>query len=256
MACAKLPIEKSYWEHSNNSSSSAYSGFDSKSGLRWTIGNDSKNLYLDLGTDSRAVQRTILMRGLTIYLDPSGGKHKSIYFEYPYRQGPRHDFSKISFNSFKPNRNHSFKSPTRAYWKNSNGGMVLNSAMERSAFHYSIQLDTLGYLNYKVTIPLNEIETNGFKNIKDLAVGIVVTPRPNSENGNFHAHLRGGGLERGGFGDGDGSGFGGGYGDGDGDGGYGGRRGDLHQSRGDNDKHGNFKSVNIKVWFTTNMAQS
>lgn len=246
-SCSKLPIAKSYWEKSNNISALVYSGYQKKTNIRWTIGNNKKFLYLDIETANRSVTRTIMMRGFTIYFDTTGKKKESVYFKYPYRGGFNETFMNFNRRNFnqrqRSNRSQQrkFKSPTRAYWKNGKSGMVINTAREHSDFKYSMKLDTLGYLTYKVDIPLNEIESHGYQNVKELSVGILTSARQNNQ---FHQQFsdRGGFGGRGGFRGGRG-GFGGGSG----------RSG--HRRFSGIRNHNVFSTTDVKIWFLTRLSR-
>jgi hypothetical protein len=122
--------------------------------------------------------------------------------------------------------------------------MILNSAMQHSKFSYHITMDSLGFMEYQVRIPLNRIANAGYKSLtKPISIGIVVQ-QPESGSG-FKPQFR----PEGGFADGDGGERGGdrgGYGERDG-----GRR---RPERGDRDRS-RFQPVNVNIWFLTQLAR-
>jgi hypothetical protein len=138
----------------------------------------------------------------------------------------------------------SFQSPVTAYWKHGDDDMILNSAMQHSKFSYHITMDSLGFMEYQVRIPLNRIANAGYKSLtKPISIGIVVQ-QPESGSG-FKPQFR----PEGGFADGDGGERGGdrgGYGERDG-----GRR---RPERGDRDRS-RFQPVNVNIWFLTQLAR-
>lgn len=257
-ACAKLPISKAYWEHSYNQEPSSFTGFNNKFNLRYTIANDSTNLYVYLDTDNRMVEAAIFRDGVTIYFDPTGKKGKNCYFQYPYHSGQRSDISEMMKNrdrdgssSDQHNRNRfrDFKSPTMAYWKKGTDGYTINTAMIHTPFKYEIKIDSLDYMNYRVSIPLTEIAAAGYKDLSDLSVGIQIKPNSNRSEG-----FRSGGF-RGRFGGGD---DGGGFGRRGEDGGYGGRgeggeRGGYGGRSGERTSH-SFTPANVSIWFIAKLA--
>ncbi len=238
--CSKKPIEKSYWNNSGQSLPS-YSGSDKDTGIRWTVANDSTFLFLSLETNNRQVERTVMFRGITLYLDPSGKKKKDIYLKYPYLPNPAQAFRENHSMDEGEMGTHTYHSPVTAYWKKGDDGMLLNSAMMHSDFSYHISLDSLGIMDYQVRIPLSRIANSGYHNIQKLSVGIIVN-RPE-----IRSVSRPRFRPRGGFADGDGGGGGdrGGFGDRDG-----GRR----RPPEGRDRSG-FNPVNIKIWFLTQLAR-
>lgn len=236
--CSKKPIEKSYWSE-NGQSLPSFSGTDKDTGINWTIANDSTYLFLSLNTNNREIQRMVMFRGITLYLDPSGRKKKDIYLRYPYLSDPAQAFRENRSMADGDQRHRPYHAPTTAYWKKGDDGMLLNSAMIHSEFSYNISIDSLGIMDYQVRIPLNRIEKSGYEDIKELSVGIVVD-RPEMRPGSkpqFRPH--------GGFADGDGGGERGGFGDRDG-----GRR-----QPPDGRDRSRFHPVNVNIWFLTRLAQ-
>ena len=237
--CSKKPIEKSYWSE-NGQSLPSYTGNDKKTGLEWTVANDSKYLFLSLETSNPQVERMIMFRGLTLYIDPSGKKNKDTYLRYPYMKDPRNLFREMRSQNDGESRGRSFQSPVTAYWKHGDDDMILNSAMQHSKFRYHITMDSLGFMEYQVRIPLNRIADAGYKSLTEpISIGIVVQhPESGSD---FRARFR----PEGGFADGDGDRGG------DRDGGGGRRR----PEGGDRDRSSRFQPVNVKIWFLTQLAQ-
>lgn len=240
--CAGEHVIQSYWSTTGNSLPS-YSGKDKNTGISWTVANDSRYLYLTFDTNNRQVERTVMFRGVTIYLDPTGKNKKDIYLKYPYRAERSRFIPRNSGNSFRGNNPlGNFKSPTIAYWEKGNDGMVINSAMEHTQFKYDIKLDSLGFMEYKVQIPISRFTSAVFSNINKLAVGIVAK-RPEQGSGfrsgfrargGFSGRERGEGGERGGYGDRDS-----------------GRRRPMGM-----DNRSGFQPVNVDIWFLTKLASS
>ncbi len=242
--CAKTPIEKSYWAD-QKPAGSTFSGYNSDDNLQWTVTNDSTRLYLFLATSNRNLERTIFMRGLTIYVDSSAKKHKDKYLKYPYRSmnnspfamnGEGHGrFRKDRDDSSAMKKRHAFSSPETAYWKNGNDEEILNPALKHTGFSYHIQVDSQGFMDYQVAIPLDKIAAGGYPSIKKLSVGIVLSDSPFQHRRSFQG--------RGGFG-------GGGYG---GHGGFGGRGGGRRPPVGGGER-GRFQPAKVDQWFITNLA--
>lgn len=233
--CAAKHIEKSYWSSSGHSLPT-YSGNDTDTGIRWTVANDSTYLYFSFETHNRMVERMVMFRGVTLYLDPTGKRKKDIYLKYPYRsEADRPGTDSRTMNE----PGDSFRSPATAYWMHKKDGMLINIAMERTRFNYHLRIDSLGFMDYYARIPLKRITEAGYPGINNLSVGIVVSqPEGNSGFGkNFRAHA--------GFRGGD----------------EGGERGEVGESgegdrpRGDMGERGRFQPVNINIWFVTALAR-
>lgn len=238
--CSKKPIEKSYWSE-NGQSLPSYTGNDKKTGIEWTVANDNQYLFLSLETNNRQIERMVMFRGLTLYFDPSGKKNKDTYLRYPYMRDPRELVQEMRSQNDGEGQGRSFQSPITAYWKHGDDDMILNSAMQRSKFRYHITMDSLGFMEYQVRIPLNRIADPGYKSLtKPISIGIVVQ-QPESGSG-FRPQFR----PEGGFADGGGDR--GGFGEG---GGYGGRR----RPEGENRDRSRFQPVNVNIWFLTQLAQ-
>jgi len=236
--CSKKPIEKSYWSD-NGQSLPSFSVTDKDTGINWTVANDSTYLFVSFDTNNREIQRMVMFRGITLYLDPNGKRKKDIYLRYPYLSDPAQAFRENRPMADGDQRHSPYHAPTTACWKHGDDGMLLNSAMIHSDFSYNIAIDSLGIMDYQVCIPLNRIEKSGYQMIKKLSVGIVLDRpemRPDSKP-QFRPH--------GGFADGDGGGERGGLGDRDG-----GRR-RPPEGRG----RSRFQPVNINIWFLTRLAQ-
>lgn len=241
--CSKKPIEKSYWSKSGESLPS-FTGSSKKTGIEWTVANNNKYLFLSLKTSNRQVERMVMFRGLTLYFDPTGKKKKDTYLKYPYVKDPRELFREMRSGNSEDGQRPTFQSPVTAYWKHGDDDMILNSAMQHSRFSYHITMDSLGFMDYQVRIPLHRITGTGNKNLtQPLSIGIVVQ-QPGSGS-NFRARFR----PEGGLSDGDGDGRGGdrgGYGDRDG-----GRR---RPQEGDHDRS-RFQPVKVNIWFLAKLAQ-
>lgn len=243
-SCSKKPIEKSYWSR-NGQSLPSYSGNDQKTGIEWTVANDSTYLFFTLETHNRQVEREVMFRGVTLYLDPTGKKKKDTYFEYPYIKNPFQAFRENRSENAGQRRNRTYHPPATAYWKNGDNDMLLNSAMQHSRFSYHISIDTTGFLDYQVRIPLSMIKSIGYKGLNStMSVGIVVQ-QPNMQS-NFGNGFR----SRGDFGGREGGrgGFRGG-----GRGGYG---GDRRRPEGNARNRSSFQPVKVDIWFQTHLAQS
>ncbi len=248
VACAKLPVTQSFWNQSILNKPTSYTGFDKDSGIRYTIANDSTHLFVYLDTDNRMAEGTLLRQGLIIYFDTTGKKHRDCYFQYPYHSGDRSDFRTMmrpQHGQMEPgerNRLRNFKSPTMAYWHNGSDDFTINSAMLHTPFKYSIQIDSLGFLNYRVSIPLHEISKGGYKSLNNLSIGIQLktdTGRSSRfRSGGFRGNF--GGRESGEFGER----------------GEGGRRGGYGERDGDNENRQRASPLNVEIWLSTKLAKS
>lgn len=234
--CAGKQVIHSYWSKTGNSLPS-YSGKDNSNGISWTVANDSRFLYVSFNTNNRQIERMVMFRGVTLYLDPSGKEKKNIYLRYPYRTGPNGFYRGNPQDKGERNGFAHFQSPMTAFWNKGDEGIVINRAMEHTEFKYHIKMDSLGFMNYQVRIPLHRITNTDYREINKLDVGIVINrPQSNSNyrnRGGFTGRERGEGGERGGYGDRDG-----------------GRRPPVRT--GDRSR---FQPVNVNIWFVTRLAQ-
>lgn len=60
-----------------------YPSYDEKSKISYATSNDGENLYISMQTGDEATAMKILRAGMTLYIDPSGGRDQSISVQYP-----------------------------------------------------------------------------------------------------------------------------------------------------------------------------
>jgi len=60
-----------------------YPSYDDKSKISYATSNDGENLYISMQTGDEATAMKILRAGMTLYIDPSGGRNQSVSVQYP-----------------------------------------------------------------------------------------------------------------------------------------------------------------------------
>lgn len=60
-----------------------YPLYDEKSKISYATSNDGENLYISMQTGDEATEMKILRAGMTLYIDPTGGRDQSVSVQYP-----------------------------------------------------------------------------------------------------------------------------------------------------------------------------
>ncbi|PWT99602.1 MAG: hypothetical protein C5B52_10280 [Bacteroidetes bacterium] len=238
-SCSKLPSSSSYWESNAKDDQSLHvSGYDETSGIRYVISNDKTNLYFTFTTMNPGVEKSILENGVMLYLSKGKKEDKSTYLKFPLPSGFDQATGKNKWQA-KSGTNHpnaDTRMYTEAMWvKNDVVRFVKTNNANGFSGHFEV--DSTGNCNYRVSVPLTEIDPSGIKNINNLAVGMEIEnfATNNAYHKNPNAYPGGHSGSRGG---------------------YGGRSRMSGGSSMSNGAAEYYHPQSVKIWFTTKPAQS
>ena len=235
-SCVKLPSSSSYWESNiKDDQTLRVSGYDENSGIRYVISNDRANLYFTFTTINPAIEKGILENGVMLYLSTGKKENKSTYLKFPLPSGFNQSSGKNKWQD-KPGPNTDLRLFTEAMWvKNDVVRFVKTNT--GNGFSGRFEVDSVGSCNYRVSVPLTEIDPSGFKNINNLAVGLEIEEL--ATNNSYHKSA---------------TGYPGGHGGPRG--GYSGRNRMSGGSSMSNGSANYYHPQSVKIWFTTKPAQS
>lgn len=248
-SCAKLPFTSTYWEASKTDDDVHISYFDNDHKISCVVTNDSSNLYVQLESNAKYVQRALMRHGASVYIDTLGKRNEKVYLRYPLEsalfskkqaaENPNEKGVQLSYKEL----NYLIQgiSPTLV-WNNGYGEHITNFAVEKTAMKGKLYVDSMNYIIYRVTIPLTAISKKGFRNTSPFSVGIKIDSGVKTPGNNANQSMGGGGFAgAAGFA---GAGMGG-------PGGAGRMRGGM--SGADGSHHGAQDPVSI--WFVTQLKQ-
>ncbi len=172
-----------YWRGDLQPDALKITGYDFESKLRWTCSNDAEYLYFDISTADQAIQRNILMRGLTVYLDTAVRKKEYVYFRYPLNQmggaraGNRQRNSRQASNPFDRGISQEFIEMVNlspVYWQAGEVWKLEDPMAESATFKSGTSLDSGNTLKLHVGIPLTSLHPLGLNGLDRLSVGFSV----------------------------------------------------------------------------------
>ena len=159
------------------------SGFDKKSGIEWTLMNDSGYLYLKYNTSDRYIQNVLMYDGFKLYFDTVKQKDVRNCLVYSNKpKGPENSKKpKISEKDYS-HREEPGEFPrteikgnfNKAVWQNIPYDLVL----EKTEFSASYTQDTNNKLSCIAVIPFRIISKKGLNSINKLSVGLEIISRP------------------------------------------------------------------------------
>jgi hypothetical protein len=183
VGCAKLPVEKSYW-NSSYYDADQFSGYDDKSKLRWKVSNDSKNLSIVFDTYEKKTIGRILRGGIKVYFDTTG-KEKQEHFlacrgtdislprlERKFNSGQDdNDAASLDYSADRKSMSGTFKEATLKYGEDE---FTYDILLDRPKLVCTYDYDVTGRLICNLGLPLNMINHKGFNAIKKLSLGIFI----------------------------------------------------------------------------------
>lgn len=95
MGCARVPVYNSSWQQApsvidgKTDDWNVNMMFDEKSGFIYGLSNDNENLFVHLKISDQAMQRKIMMTGLTFWFSQSGKKKDKVGVAFPVKSIPR-----------------------------------------------------------------------------------------------------------------------------------------------------------------------
>ena len=213
-ACAKLPVYNAKWKPID--SNATFTGYDKESALKYTISNDSSNLYIALTTSNKPLINSIRKEGLTTHIGFTKKKKGQFELNYPHHSS----FQKnMDPDKFEKNWKASLKtltSNTEALWTKGDESEVIPIGSKYNDFNGQVRIEQNGDLNYAVTIPFNELGYHTISLLPDqIVLGLetkAMSParQPQPSEGMSSGMSRGGGGRGGGKGSGMGRGMNGG----------------------------------------------
>jgi len=200
--------------------------YDQKTGINYSISNDSKNIYLCCSVPDEFLQTKILRSGLEFGIDTMGKKSYSVSIKYPFgnnqvnQQRPNSSPQTAEGSNVKPDRS-SFRLKLLAEaremqltgFKPPIGKLITLSDANNTGILAAMNIDVRGIMCYEAIIPFSTFYKNKLTpsdSNKVFSYQIKVNPISGSTGGNN----RGGGMRGGGMGGGMRGGMGGGMGGG------------------------------------------
>jgi len=190
--CAKMPIYNSEWNGKQNQPDQVKVGqYDREARLGYNVLNDHKRLYISLETADPLTQAKILRHGVKIFVNTSGKKDKTTFLLFPDSQTHvasmfRHNQS----NNFKNHEKRLKQTISRIYkegqWHNNSETTVVTPSKGTNGFKLILNADSVGYLNYKVGIPLSDIKTSGNEDSSNITIGIHIDGFKKSKSKKSH----------------------------------------------------------------------
>ncbi|TAJ11750.1 hypothetical protein DMA11_15600 [Marinilabiliaceae bacterium JC017] len=257
VSCAKLPVYNAHW--GEVSKTTAFTGYDKKSQIRYTVTNDSSHLHLSLSSFNRMLAPTIMKSGLKIQLNTTGKKHSDYCLTFPYST-EKAGRSRSSSKQKADDSPQSVSAFTSALWQyGEEEKEVINLADNTQLFRGQIKKSENNEFLLQVSIPLYQITSLDYEQYlkQPLTIGLEATPE--SRSGGASGGASGGG-QMGGMQGGKGMGGGrGGMSGGRGGGTSGGRSGGSKGGggmKGSSSNEGNMQAASVDFWFTVNLAQT
>lgn len=137
--------------------------YDNKSGLLYKISNDNEFLTADLQINNEAVQKKILLFGLTMWIDTTGKMKKNIGVKFPVRSSGLNKSSGEKMKEFQGN----FKQRKKMIADNSyeiaiigqkgTDDVVIVDKRYKKGIKANITFDSYGMMHYQLKIPYNRI---------------------------------------------------------------------------------------------------
>ena len=153
-------------------------GYDTETNIRYRVSNDSTHLYLAFDTDSRGVLVNILRSGVKIHIDTAGKKKGTACLHYPRIERPepgtrrsRDMRGQGERGAFQRNLNERLMGMSDALWVWGEYETFIDLQLDNSDFDGLMRMDTSGFLQYFVAIPLHSIKS---EEIHEIAMGIEI----------------------------------------------------------------------------------
>lgn len=151
--------------------------YDPESKIMYVITNDHNNLYVHLRVSDEQIIRRILLGGLNIWLDTTGGQKENFGLRYPLIQ-PRELWNGGGFNVQGPNMGDSVVIDELTLTEllimglDGPGSENFSYTGNKSGITAELQLDEAKNMNYKATFPLRYL---GKRN--KLSIGVTFSQR-------------------------------------------------------------------------------
>ncbi|MGM0532195.1 MAG: hypothetical protein ACQER7_12690 [Bacteroidota bacterium] len=161
--------------------------YDRSSKLHYAVTHDKDNIYVGLMVKDDIVQRKILMFGLTLWIDTTGGKKqmKGVRYPIPSKEREKDESRNLSDRDL-PER-------TRQAMPDDNTGRIIKPALmdkmtligfddfeketvsvaEQTGINARIQRQELIGLTYELKIPIDMLYADETLHDKDLSLGII-----------------------------------------------------------------------------------
>lgn len=187
--CAKMPIYQSDWNSEHNITGNTKVGqYDNSAGLEYNVSNDSNRLYVSLETANPLTQMKIFRNGVKIYVNTEGKRDRSTYLVFPDTQIQLNkSFMDVRGNNFRKHirklKELSSSMYKEAQWHKNQKTSIVTPSKKKNSFSLKLSADSVGNLEYKVGIPLSQINPEGANSISNLTVGIHIAGLKKSDSG-------------------------------------------------------------------------